>query len=294
MLEQLYSFIEDSETIKEARINPPIFPLFKEILVLLFSFILLIVLWATLTMVFTNGLSDGTDEYVLVSHFSFFITIILSILFVAKIEKRNLRSMGFSKDNMLSSILQGAVIGFFMFVTIILVGVLLGQYTFAGIDFTTGYLAILYLMSFAVQSFGEEIYTRGWIMTSVSRRHSVFMAILFSSFLFTVLHLGNRGINIIGMSNLLLSSITISVMFLRFDNIWICGAFHTIWNYTQSYLLGFNVSGTATSSLIHFNQQNYNLIGGSVFGPESSLITTIITVIVLLALIYYPKKSGNP
>ena len=45
-----------------------------------------------------------------------------------------------------------------------------------------------------------------------------------------------------------------------------------------------------TPSLMNFSQAGQNLINGGSFGPESSLIATVVFVIVLILVIYYPKK----
>lgn len=68
------------------------------------------------------------------------------------------------------------------------------------------------------------------------------------------------------------------------DNIWICGALHSAWNFTQSYLFGFNVSGIDTSSIAHFSQTAPNILNGGIFGPEAGLIATFILLVVIIFL----------
>ena len=94
----------------------------------------------------------------------------------------------------------------------------------------------------------------------------------------------------ISVVNIFIVGIVFAVLFLRFDNIWICGGVHTAWNFSQGIIFGFNVSGISTPSLMNFSQAGQNLINGGSFGPESSLIATVVFVIVLILAFCYPKK----
>jgi hypothetical protein len=138
--------------------------------------------------------------------------------------------------------------------------------------------------------FAEEIYTRGWIIPLFSKNYSVFVAILVSTLFFVVGHVGNNGFNVVSIISLILFSILLSLLFLKADNIWICGALHSAWNFTQSYLFGFNVSGIDTSSILHFGQTTPNIINGGVYGPEAGLISLVIT---FLAIIFVWKVDIN-
>ena len=92
-------------------------------------------------------------------------------IYATKIEKRSWRSIGFSKGNAISSTLKGALIGFSMFLAVVIIGLALGQFTFSGFDFSQAIYALPFLVAFTIQSFGEEIYTRGWTLTYFSKRH---------------------------------------------------------------------------------------------------------------------------
>ena len=100
----------------------------------------------------------------------------------------------------------------------------------------------------------------------------------------------NTGMDLMAVINLFLFGVLFAVVFLRFDNIWVCCGLHTIWNFTQGFLMGFNVSGIETSSIIKFTQTAPSVIGGGAFGPESSLIVTFVVIITLIVMVYYPKN----
>ena len=177
-----------------------------------------------------------------------------------------------------------------MFVLVVVIGMAMGQYTFEAIDFSSLNLAIFYVIVFIIQPFAEEIYTRGWIVPLFSKNYSVFVAIIVSTLFFVVGHVGNNGFNVVAIVNLILFGVFLSILFLKADNIWICGALHSAWNFTQSYLMGFNVSGIDTSSVMHFSQTAPNIINGGIYGPEGGLITLFI---ILLAIIFVWKVDIN-
>ena len=155
-------------------------------------FILILVISIVQYMFFDPNAQIQTPLNFLLVHLSFIFSPILIYLFITKIEKRSLRSIGFSKGNVISSTLKGLLIGLVLIFAIIIIGVLFGQFKYNGIDFSSCILLILYFIGYGVQSFGEEIYCRGWALTYFARRHSILFAILASNIVFILPHLGNN------------------------------------------------------------------------------------------------------
>lgn len=127
-------------------------------------------------------------------------------------------------------------------------------------------------------------------MTYFSKRHSVLIGILAANIIFIIPHLGNNGVDLLSIINIFLCGTVFAVMFLGFDNIWLCGGAHTAWNFSQGVLFGFNVSGFPTPSILKCSQIGQNIINGGSFGPESSLIATFVLIITLILVVYYVKK----
>ena len=290
MFNRLEEFKKTSETLKEAALADTKRSPITETLLFVLEYNAVIMLMALLTIMITSGVSQGSDTYTLLCLGAFIVAAILTLFFVTKIEKRSLRSMGFSRDNILSQLVKGLVLGFGMFVIVVIIGMLIGEYSFEGFDLSSLSLAIPYIVAFIIQPFTEEIYTRGWIIPLFSKNYSVYLGVLVSVLFFVTGHIGNNGINVIGIINIIIMGVLLAVLFLKCDNIWICGAVHSAWNFTQSYLLGFNVSGFNTSALMHFTQKSPNIINGGAYGPEAGIIATVIT---LLALILIWKVDFN-
>jgi len=282
MFNQLDYFKETSETLKLARNVKNNFSPLSEGVVFVLSFFAMLLFTGLMTLLFIRGIPENTDTYILVTQTCFIFSILFTLLIVTKVEKRNLRGMGFSREKVLSYIVKGFCLGFVMFLIVTVIGTLVGLYKFDYLNFSTWYLAIPYLLTFIIQSFAEEIYTRGWVIPLFSRNHSVIVAIGISVLLFVVGHAGNIGFNVGSIINLVLVSVLLAFMLLKFDNIWICGGVHSAWNFTQGYLLGFNVSGINTSSLFNFSQTTNNIISGGAFGPESGLIVSFVLLLVII------------
>lgn len=289
MLINIKKFADNSETLKESRINVKDSSLVKEVGLYIVLFMVMMGCVMTFGAIF---LGIGTPDFkgALLFLFSFIAAPILIYLFATKIEKRSWRSIGFSKGNVISQTLKGLLIGFVMFLAVVVIGFLLGQFRFDGFDFSQAIYILPFLIGFFIQSFGEEIYTRGWTLTYFSKRHGILIGILVSNIVFILPHLFSAEIDLLSIINIFLCGSVFAVMFLRFDNIWICGGAHTAWNVSQGLLFGFNVSGIPTPSILKCSQVGQNIINGGGFGPESSLIATFVMIITLILIIYYTKK----
>lgn len=290
MLSIIKEFADNSETLKEARSNVEEMSSIKEIGIYIGLFILLFIILKIFTYIFM--IYSPIKEDIFVTLGRFIIVPFVIYFYVTKIEKRSWRSIGFSKGNGFSSTLKGLLFGFLMFSAVVAIGMLLGQFRFEGYDLSSLILVIPYFILFAIQCFSEEMYARGWTITYFFKRHSIFLAMVINCIVFALPHLLSPGIDLLSIVNIFIVGMVFAVMFLRFDNIWVCGGVHTAWNFSQGIILGFNVSGYTTPSIMKFSQVGQNLINGGAFGPESSLITTAVFIISLIIAVYYPNRKN--
>ena len=287
MFEAIEKFAAKSVTLKEARENVENISLAKEIGIYIVLF--LVLYFFMVLVVAIAGYCLGNIDNFLISLFSFAVVPVGIYIYATKIEKRSWRSIGFSKGNAISSTLKGALIGFSMFLVVVMIGIALGQFTFRGFDFSQAICLLPFLIGFTIQSFGEEICTRGWTLTYFSKRHSLLIAILVSNIIFILPHALNVGFDMMSVVNIFLVGTLFAVMFLRFDNVWICGGAHTAWNFSQGAIFGFSVSGNPTPSLLKFEQVGQNIVTGGTFGPESGLIATAVIIAALALMVYYKR-----
>ena len=221
--------------------------------------------------------------------FSFVFILLLFIFWVKVIEKNSLSSLGFVKKNWLKYLGWGILLSLLQMGVIALVYQVGGIGTFELNELSLEpILFILGLFPFwLLQGGTEEVATRGWLLTRIAARTNLPLAIAISSSLFGILHLGNSGVTVLSVLNIVLDGVLAGLLFIYTDSIWLVVAQHGTWNYVQGNLLGFQVSGTgADASIFSFTMgTGPDWLTGGEFGAEGSIITTL--VLLLSVLIVY-------
>lgn len=223
-------------------------------------------------------------------------TTILSIIYVTKIEKRSLASMGFFKQKFLTNYPLGYLIGAF-----IMVISALGCLLFKGISIKAGgfnLLIILFFLGYIVQGMSEEVLCRGFFMislrNSMKNKYATLIAVLISSLAFALLHSINPGLTLVALLNLFLSGVFFALLTLRFDNLWVPCAAHAAWNFFQGHVLGSQVSGMDSNySFLVSEQTGHWFFHGGSFGFEGSLMIMFILIVGIALLFVFPKKSNH-
>ena len=219
----------------------------------------------------------------------------LSIFLMTKISKLKTEQLGFSKDNIASSYLKGALFGILQISTVFFI-----IFALKAIDvYHVGNINVLLLIKvfiiFIFQGLFEEILFRSYLMPMFSKVIGIKFTIILLSFLFTCIHLINPNLDIIGLTNVFLAGVTFSLIYYYTGNLWIVGAMHTLWNFILGFIVGSQVSGIITFNSIFFSipVENKDLISGGVFGFEASIVTTIVELAISLFVIYLIKKRKN-
>lgn len=234
--------------------------------------------------------------YTLFSLFVAGLQIVTGIFFCTKIQKRTVASMGFRKGNALKEYLMGALIGTVAIAATVGIGVLIGAFSISKASFSP--IFFVYTLAYILQGAGEEVMCRGCLLTSISRKNPVWLAVLLNSVMFAVLHLLNPGISVLAFVNLVLFGVFFSLYFLKRGNIWGVCAMHTCWNLFQGNFFGISVSGTGAGLGTVFSTVEKagvnSLLSGGAFGIEGGICTTIITALgILFCLFVLPSKKNE-
>ena len=221
--------------------------------------------------------------------FSFVIILFLFIFWVKVIEKNALSSLGFVKRNWLK------YLGWGIMFSLVQMGVIALVYQVSGIgSFELNELSlepILFILGlfpfWLLQGGTEEVATRGWLLTRIAARTNLPLAIVISSSLFGILHMGNAGVTFLSVLNIILDGVLAGLLFIYTDSIWLVVAQHGTWNYVQGNLLGFQVSGTGADASIFSSTMGSgpDWLTGGTFGAEGSIITTLV-LLVSLVIVY--------
>lgn len=244
----------------------------------------------------TELMEDSPDLIMIAQLLSTVLTAVIVILYCKLIERRSFYSMGFVKKNAVPSYLIGLAAGFAMFSATLLISYLAGAVKYVGTDMYNVGIYVLYCVGWIFQGAEEEIVCRGYFMPSLSIKMPLWAAVLISSLFFSLMHLFNTGFNLIVLVNLTLTGIMFAVFAIRFDNLWVCCAIHSIWNLVQGNFYGLPVSGMYTGpSVFRFELPEVSeLWTGGAFGLEGSLSETIVMVVVIAAVTFIPKKKAKP
>lgn len=245
-----------------------------------------------------QSLTDKTSDFRLILGLLAFGFILNTVFrWTRKVEKRPIRTLGFYRENFLSNLLKGFSLGLALFLLTLLGLVALGQYRLDSIHLDTYSLAFtLFTIPFWIlQGTAEELVTRAWLIPQLTKRTNLKVAIIISSSLFTLLHLGNPGITFLSAIDLFLFGVAMSLYLLKTDTIWGIGGIHGAWNFAQGNLFGVLVSGQSSgTSIMKFTPQgNQDWLSGGSFGIEGSIVSSIILFLLILYLAYQLKKENE-
>lgn len=209
----------------------------------------------------------------------FFIAVWLWVRFF---ERRTLVTNGLLSTQPLAEYLGGLVSGFIMLTAIVLIMTLLGQITIENpFNKLAIGAAIMVGIGWIVQGAAEEFFTRGFITQIVGRRYGIVAGIMVSAIIFTILHGSNNNVTILALTNLMLVSVFLSIYSLQEGALWGVFAWHSVWNWAQGNLFGFEVSGndlTQASIVLDLAEDGPDWLTGGAFGLEGGIIATVVLV----------------
>ena len=221
----------------------------------------------------------------------------LVFLWVRFYEGRPFHTIGFTKKGAAVKYLFGFMTG--MIMVVVIVGTM-AVFNSIEIDVEninpTGISAIggviIFLFAYIIQGASEEIVSRGWMFQVIGARYKPWLSVVITSILFAFLHMGNSGVNPLGVINLLLISVLFTLFVMKDGSLWGACALHSAWNWTLGNVFGLSVSGSSEKvTVFDLNTTGNGLISGGDFGPEGSLITTVVLLIAILLIVVLIK--GN-
>ena len=228
-----------------------------------------------------NNIFVVTNLYITV------VSIAVSIIFCRCVEKRSFKSMGIFKKGFGAEYLVGLLIGFVMFALAVAICVMTGTLEIKGwsSDLSFGWLVVFFI-GFLIQGMSEELLCRSYFMVSLARRQNLLVAIILNSLVFALLHLGNSGLSLLALVNLMLFGIFASVYFIKRGSVWGIGAIHSMWNFAQGNVFGIKVSGMGLSeSLLTSNSTaTGTLVNGGAFGLEGGIAVTIVLIVAIVLI----------
>jgi membrane protease YdiL (CAAX protease family) len=164
--------------------------------------------------------------------------------------------------------------------------------TLIDLTYFSFYDQIFYFFLFTIVSLNEEIAIRGYILHNLSSSFNKYVALIISSLVFMIMHLGNPNIGILPLVNLFLAGIFLGIYTIHKNNLCFQIGAHLTWNYLQGPIFGFEVSGNKINSLFEQKPNGHELLTGGNFGFEGSIILTLFLMISIFYMDGYFQKPN--
>ncbi len=151
-------------------------------------------------------------------------------------------------------------------------------------------------ITLAVAGTTEELSFRGYPFQRLADSIGPVGATAVFAALFGLVHLGNASHTWISTCNTMLVGVTFAVAYFRTRALWLPVGLHVSWNLVQGYVLGLPVSGiNLPASLLRPQLHGAEILTGGNYGPEGSLLATVVivagTVYLLLSKRIYVSKE---
>lgn len=224
------------------------------------------------------------------------VLVVISLLFTTKIsmhffENKKMIDIGlrFSTKNV-RELLLGIIMPFIMLSIVFLLYIIFGfGYLVTGnISFINNFL--LPFLFYILVAFSEEILFRGYMFQKFIELTNKYVALFVLSICFGLAHLFNPHISALSVINIILVGILFSICYIKTNSLWLPISIHFTWNFVQEVVFGFPVSGVKYfDTFISFVSTGPEWITGGHFGPEGSIIVSVLLLAVSLLIIYNKK-----
>lgn len=223
--------------------------------------------------------------------------LVIIYIFRRYMDDKSLQSLGLNLDSNVFKFFMGLIWGAVLITLVFDINIFLGNlaaksYAWESYSWTQIFLflsnAVFYLL---ISAFMEELVFRGYILQNLIEGLNVYLAVGISSLTFALLHIINAGFNILGILNIFLFGIILSLLYLYSRNLWLLIGLHFAWNFCQINIFGFPVYGFANRSLIELEIGGSKYLTGGNFGPEASILSTFVLCFAILIVQYQINVS---
>lgn len=218
--------------------------------------------------------------------------IIMLFLFRKLVDKQSFYSLGFEWKKYQTD----AWTGFFAALMILFLGSLILVVTkhlyFTNAFFNaTNFLTAIAL--FVLVAFIEETVFRGYLLNNLLQSINKWLALIFTSALFAIVHLNNDNTNVLCIVNIFAAGLLLGVNYIYTKNLWFAIFLHFGWNFFQGSVLGYNVSGIETgSSIMQQRITGSEMLTGGAFGFEGSVLCTVLLFAVFFIFVWRYEKQN--
>lgn len=126
----------------------------------------------------------------------------------------------------------------------------------------------------------EEALLRGYPLQALAEAWGRERAVVVTAGAFGLLHLGNPGVGVLSTLNVAAAGMLLGVVYLRTASLWWATGVHLGWNWAHGYVADVPVSGleVVDAPLYEGVTTGPRWLGGGAFGPEGSIVSTIVVL----------------
>ncbi|HPG41528.1 MAG TPA: CPBP family intramembrane metalloprotease [bacterium] len=226
-----------------------------------------------------NGRGLNEPWFITSSLALFLAVFIICLVFLKFIDKKPWSFLRVTPVKLKKYIAVGKTIGCIMVILFTLVNILLGNaglsLVYTSLTGTLFYIVLLGIGIF-VLALGEELVYRGYVLKTLETHCGFVAAVIISSLVFCIVHFIRPDISLPASVNIFLSGVFLSMICIYYNSLWAAVGIHFGWNF---FLWFFNYPVSEQkwpNPLFKLEYLKHNLVIGSTFGPEGSILLTLI------------------
>ena len=201
---------------------------------------------------------------------------LLATFAMSRWDRRSWLDYGLRSNRYFVQLLQG--LGWGVLVMAVLMGALVVTHgvTLSISDQSVSSLAIAacqWALAFLLVGFAEEATFRGYVLFKLRRSTTLTVALIASSVLFGLAHVGNEGESVLGILQVVGFGLVCCLAIWRTGSLWWGIGFHAAWDWSETFLFGTADSGrTAAGHWLTTHPIGPTWLSGGTVGPEGSVL----------------------
>lgn len=274
-------------------------PFLAVVFVLLPSIVASLVLFR-LRLVDKNGDPVGIKGYYVFLVLTFALIALVLLAWVRFVERRPFASIGLIRKDATKKFLGGLAVGLVMSSVLVSAIWLSGAARARGfgIAISTPIMILhigLFLACFVFQSSVEEVVFRGWLLSAMSQKFNVPIAIVVTSLVFALMHFDPKA-HWLFVVNVYLFSVFTCCWSIRSGNVWGVMGWHGAWNWLlgvgfETPISGFDLKLPAL--IVRLIPTGGPLFTGGAQGPEGSVFCTAFFVLGTALILWRATRASS-
>ncbi|MFZ2411143.1 MAG: CPBP family intramembrane glutamic endopeptidase, partial [Candidatus Methanoperedens sp.] len=189
-------------------------------------------------------------------------------------------------------LLKGMYLGFILITLVFLTELASGLIRVEDLipDIQAALLGGIVLQGFV--ALGEELPFRGYILPEMAKKYGAWNAALYSSLLFSVLHIPSVLTLGLGKENIIIMLLTITIaeillaLCYLYDGLSMSIGFHFSWNFFQYHVYSLRQDFGGILKIA----SEHELITGGAFGPEAGLLGMFVVILALVIVLWWLRS----